>query len=757
MNQIMSNLQIRFFPLILVMICWPCLQENCPAQADSSWINLLEMSLEELLEQEVVSASRMPEKTLDAPATIHLITENQIKTRGYHSLEEVLEDIPGIEIQKKASVEYSNYFTIRGIDGSEKFIIMMDGMRINSPTGTPLAIVYNYPVVNAKQIEVILGPASALYGVDAFTGVINIITKSGDEAKGISMSTSYGRYNTTNNSFMAGIGDEEISLILTGNFYFSDEPFYPDLYKDEYSWYNERYSLTGDMRVSPWDTSIISHPVEKYETPTVSYAVHAKMNIKDFEVGYFRNFESHSSSFSTLPEYTVYSKDASFKFMVESFYSSYNYESSNNKWRMRTTLSHSRDEIDPRSLYINTYTSYNKGYKYAFNRSLKIEEQVSYFFSERNSLIAGISYEDITALAKTGDMPFAFNRDLAADFQNIYYLGTDTVDQNGNDLTIPQDFYYLQYQNLGTYLQWRSLLAEKLSLTLGGRIDFNSRYKSSINPRAGLVFTPMDRLKIKLLYGRAFLSPSPYRQYQHYGSFQVVRDTVTGGVSGLRSDFWRLPSETLEPQRISTYEAGISFIFRSNLILAVNGFVNDMDNILSSESFTGQTYKGIPISRIERPVNRGSAVSYGGTARMDFKKSWSTFALNAFVAYTYVDGEIDGRNLPFTARNSVVSAVDINFKKLSASLRLKYRSESYHRSLSNDSGNLLSSDPFATVNLSVEYSLINRNSFESNLFLRINNLLDSRYYNVPIGGAESIKMTPQDPLRFLFGVNFGLL
>ena len=570
---------------ILFLLCLFFIHNSSSAQGDTTKLSFLEMSLEELMNIEVVSASRIPVKSSDAPATIHLVTEDQIKTRGYLNLEQVLEDIPGIEIQKKASVEYSNYFTFRGIDGSEKFIIMMDGMRINSPTGTPLAIVYNYPVINAKQIEIILGPASALYGVDAFTGVINIITKNGQEAEGVMMSGSFGNFKTTNNSFMAGVGNENISFALTGNFYFSEEPFFPDIYKDEYSWYNQHYKTNGEMLGSPWDHTIVTLPIKPYETPTTSYAVHAKLNIKDFEVGYFRNFESHSSSIGTLPEYLVYSKEASFKYLVESFYTTYNYESKNNKWQLLTTLSHSRDEVDPKSLYTNNFTSYMNGYKYAFNRSLKLEQQATFLLSDENTFIAGISYEDITALPKTGDMPFPFDRNLAADFQDIYYLGTNVTDKDGNELTISQDFYYLQYQNLGTFMQWRSALTHKLNLTVGGRLDFNTRYKTTINPRIGLVYAPGENLKIKVLYGRAYLSPSPYRQYQHYGSFQPVVDTVSSEITGLQSGYWRLPGEDLESQKINTYEAGISYIIMSNLILSMNGFFNDVDDILSSPSF----------------------------------------------------------------------------------------------------------------------------------------------------------------------------
>ncbi len=59
------------------------------SQVDTTKIPYLEMSLEDLLNIKVISASKMVEKSSDAPATIHLITEDQIKTRGYTNLEEV--------------------------------------------------------------------------------------------------------------------------------------------------------------------------------------------------------------------------------------------------------------------------------------------------------------------------------------------------------------------------------------------------------------------------------------------------------------------------------------------------------------------------------------------------------------------------------------------------------------------------------------------------------------------------------------------
>ena len=117
-----------------------------------------------------------------------------------------------------------------------------------------------------------------------------------------------------------------------------------------------------------------------------------------------------------------------------------------------------------------------------------------------------------------------------------------------------------------------------------------------------------------------------------------------------------------------------------------------------------------------------------------------------------MDGTIDGRQIPFTARNTVKAIVDLNFKRISASIAYLYRSESYHRSLRDAAGKLLSSDPYGIINLSGRYEIVGRERFTTEFFVKITNLLNAKYYNVPIGGAESIKMAPQDPIRFLLGI-----
>lgn len=739
----------------LIIICISLSSTWVSGQTDTSKFKYLDLSLEEILNLEVTTALKSPEKLSDVPATIHLITRNQIETRGYSNLEEVLEDIPELEIQKRASAEYGNYFTLRGVYGTEKFIIMMDGVRINSPTGTPLPIANNYPVANAQQIEIILGPASALYGVDAFTGIINIITFNGSDIKNINVQASYGSFNSLKNNILVGGKYEDLSFSIMGNIYKSDEPDFPSLHPNDFYWYNNEYRLNGNMLLP--DNSVINTEIKPYSTPTFAYALHAKLNYKDFEAGYFRNYESHGSSFSVKPEYSIYSDDAIFGEWVESMYVRHKQKINNNKWNFLTSLSYSKDEIDPKSNYQNSFTSYEQGYKYAFNKAVKLEEQISWFPNENSSFIIGFTMQDIASLPKSGDLPHSFDRSLPANHQNMYYIGTNVTDSLGNNLSILQDFYYLNYQNYGVYLQSHFNIKNSLLVTLGARYDYNTRYTYSINPRIGLVYTPIEKLKIKLLYGEAFFAPSPYSVYQHYGSFVTTVDSVSGNVTGFTSGFWRLPPlNKLESQKIKTYEAGISYFLNKSLFVTVNSFYNNLTNLLGTEGFTGEYFHNIPVGYLQRPVNKGTASTYGGTVKLNYKTDFSSFLLSSYVAYSYIDGEIEGKQLPFAAKHSVKAGVSATIRKLTLSTRFQYRSESYHRSIKKANGELHASDPYLIANMHANYKIIKREKLDFSIFTTIKNVFNTDYYNLPIGGSECFPSVPQDPIRIDLGVKVSL-
>ncbi|HVZ24827.1 MAG TPA: TonB-dependent receptor plug domain-containing protein, partial [Sediminibacterium sp.] len=150
----------------------------------------------------VSSVSKRDEELRLAPATITVITHEEIIQRGYNDLIDILKDIPGFDISIYYGVLYANIYQ-RGLrtNNTEKTLIMIDGVEDNDLWTNYADISQQYPITNIKRVEIIYGPASTMYGANAFTGVINIITKEPedylkkDHNSGISVSTGMGSYN----------------------------------------------------------------------------------------------------------------------------------------------------------------------------------------------------------------------------------------------------------------------------------------------------------------------------------------------------------------------------------------------------------------------------------------------------------------------------------------------------------------------------------------------------------------------------------
>lgn len=169
-------MRTRIFLVIVFFISSPVLK----AQQDSlaGIAKLVDLSLEELMNIKVVTASGYPQTVLEAPSTITVITAQQIADRGYEQLEDALRDVPGIDmIHLNGYAPTLIYF--RGMYGAENLraLLMIDGIAENNIIGSNDMGGPAYSLHNVERIEIIWGPASALYGANAFGGVINIISK----------------------------------------------------------------------------------------------------------------------------------------------------------------------------------------------------------------------------------------------------------------------------------------------------------------------------------------------------------------------------------------------------------------------------------------------------------------------------------------------------------------------------------------------------------------------------------------------------
>ena len=174
----------KFLLAFLVFVC--CIQVNAQQSADT--VSYLDMELEQLMNITIESASRKEEKAFDAPLSSYVITKKEILNAGITSIPEALRLCPGLFVKQMYNGVYD--VSIRGLDNlpthntknTSKTILVMINNRPVFDHYNGGTLWQNFPVdlVDVERIEVVAGPSSPLYGPNAVTGVINIITLNPD-------------------------------------------------------------------------------------------------------------------------------------------------------------------------------------------------------------------------------------------------------------------------------------------------------------------------------------------------------------------------------------------------------------------------------------------------------------------------------------------------------------------------------------------------------------------------------------------------
>ena len=152
----------------------------------------------------ITTASQQAESIEEAPVPVTLITEDMLQRVGARTLKDALVAyVPGMT--DIASNEEMNV-AMRGIysSGQEKILIMLNGHRLNSYSTNTASPDYSISLDKVKQIEVLRGPASSLYGGVALTGVVNIITKEGSDVDGFQVKGSAGNYGQVRGDLLFG-------------------------------------------------------------------------------------------------------------------------------------------------------------------------------------------------------------------------------------------------------------------------------------------------------------------------------------------------------------------------------------------------------------------------------------------------------------------------------------------------------------------------------------------------------------------------
>jgi iron complex outermembrane receptor protein len=188
--------------------------EELPTQSKQALIPELEL----IKEEETVSiAARHEQPISQAPANVYVITDEDIRHSGATDLPTVLRRVPGIDVMQVSGADYN--VSARGNNQSfaNKMLVLVDGRSIYVDMQGVVwwkAIPVTLPEI--KRIEVLKGPASSIYGFNAFDGIINIITKSPEEMKGTTLQFGGGELGTISSAAIHAnkIGDFSYRLSI---------------------------------------------------------------------------------------------------------------------------------------------------------------------------------------------------------------------------------------------------------------------------------------------------------------------------------------------------------------------------------------------------------------------------------------------------------------------------------------------------------------------------------------------------------------
>jgi iron complex outermembrane receptor protein len=418
-------------------------------------------------------ASKYEQPVTKAPASISIVTGDEIKKYGYRNFGALLSSLKGFYTTNDRNY---GYVGARGFglpaDYNSRLLLLIDGHRYNDNIFDSFYIDEGFPVdVDViERVEVARGPSSSLYGTSAVFGVINVITKRGRDQKGFNAKASYGSNDTYKTSLSAGDRfSNGLEAFVTGTYY--DNAGYNRLFYKEF------------------DTPSNNNGVAVNSDEELSRKLMAKLAFGDF-------------SFQSL--YVNRKKDIP----TASFDTQFN--------------SQNQNTVDESAFY-------ELKYDHTFENQLNVQSRLSYnsYRYKGNLPYAGTGLQKDLSDGKWWraelEASKVFWRDhhvtLGGQYQDNFHQFQTNYDINNPG--IPN-----VYSNVATY-QWAMFIqddytiTDSLTLNAGVRYDFFSIFGSTVNPRLGLIYNPFEKTTLKLLYGTAFRAPNQF-ELNYTGSTTIA-------------------------------------------------------------------------------------------------------------------------------------------------------------------------------------------------------------------------------------------
>ncbi|GIZ11537.1 TonB-dependent receptor domain-containing protein [Pseudomonas sp. NCCP-436] len=604
----------------------------------------------------VVSASGFEQKITEAPASISVISREELQQKSYANLAEALEEVEGIDVRQGTGKTGGLNISIRGMP-SKFTLVLIDGRRQNAPGAVApngfgeTSNNFIPPLSSIERIEVIRGPMSTLYGSDAMGGVINIITrKVGKEWTGsvgvehtFQENRDYGESSKTNFYTSGPLVENLLGLQMRGSFY---DRKASDLTFDNDSTVSRRgaapvegdnYSLGGRLTLTPNEAHELALDVERGVQ---------RYNNDDCQLGNLDGWNGGSDTVgcSTLNPSKINGYTDEQRFIREQVALSHTGHFELGTWD--SSLMRNKTETLGRTVPGTLGVPYDAPYEALIGGQDRKLESVSTVF-------------DTKFTAPIGD-------------SNILTVGGQWWKQELKD-TVALTTFEQTIKAVFLENEWR--INDALALTVGARYDDHETFGGHVSPRAYLVWNANDNWTLKGGISKGFKAPDP--------------DELHNGINGITSQGQSktIGNPDLKPEESTNTEIGAYFDnlggFTANVTLFHTKYKNklgDGDPVQDPLCVGNPATSSVPQDHCAWTVNLGEAISQGVEvgSRWQFAPGWSLSG-----NYTYTDtyqktNEANNKGAPISNTPLHMAHASLNWQatdRLSLYFKGEYRGE----------------------------------------------------------------------------------
>ncbi len=749
-------------------------------------------------QQVITSISKKEENILEAPALAIVITDEEIKNRGYLDFEAVLHDLSGFDISRSNGNLYTHVYQrgYRSIN-TNRTLFLIDGVEDNDLWSSNVYLSRQFIMSNLKSLEVIYGPASTMYGSNAFLGVINIKSKdpqdiiAPNKIFGANINAGYGSYNTKfiDGTLAIQTRDHNIGFMFSARTFFSDEqnlsrysthdyepieltPELAEKYKDKMAitdstkivdflsqnptsselYFSDENGVyltdKGVEKALEYDNWVLNNVTFSDKTETMAFS--AKLKIYDFKFGwyYWKKAEGPGSQYNDL-RYLGFDKGQQWEPIHNYFYIDYS-KDINNKLQITNFLTYKTHYLGNNNRIVTYGKNYLSGnYKLQDLINDKIPKwDTSYLFYKSSQVRneTKILYQPTSRINLLAGIELRFS-----DIQGDYYTSkTNNAEQSGFPLTEIPGGNMFYSQDYGFYIQTDIKIWSNLKLTLGERYDYNlvrldEGYGSTFNHRVALVFMPKTYV-FKAIYATAFKDATNREKYST--------------AAGKRE----LPNPELQPEKVQNIEFSVGKKFANNGYFNISYYYSTYSNIIQEVSVLREDSTR---TNQNQAIGKAEIQGINSFINLKFKKIniWANYTMTLPYAIDPVNSIaeplLDSLGNPFSklrisdiATHRANLGIDYNlFKNFNFDIRLNFVGKRITGVETTVPTNIEIFNPYILLNSTLTYKIPKVGIvFQVSGF----NLLNTEYFEPGLDAASGVLSSKlaQNKMNIYFNINY---